>query len=112
MLSPEKRQQMEREGVSEIRRFHREINPTTFASIIDDIRHKVVEEGWFGRQVTGNIGSARISYDTVHERSHSETETQTFYGGPVTGWTSAPASVEPPQAGTEPHENKPPEAGL
>ena len=25
------------------------------ASAVDDIRHKVVEEGWFGRKVTGDI---------------------------------------------------------
>ena len=26
-----------------------------FADAVDDIRHKVVEEPWYGREVTGNI---------------------------------------------------------
>lgn len=26
------------------------------ASAVDDIRHKLVEEAWFGRRVTGDIG--------------------------------------------------------
>jgi hypothetical protein len=26
-----------------------------FANAVDDIRHKVVEEPWYGREVTGNI---------------------------------------------------------
>ena len=116
MLSPEKRQQIEREAVSEVRRYHRQINPTTFSSVIDDIRHKVIEEGWYGRQVTGNIGSASISYDSTHEVSYSENASNTFYGGPVTGWTAEPgaASAEAeaaPQApaSIEPHDQKPQE---
>jgi hypothetical protein len=117
MLSPEKRQQIEREGAREIRRFHRDVQPLTFASVIDDIRHKVVEEGWYGRQVTGNIGDARVSHDATHERGSETVEVTSVYGEPPAGWGAANG----PAAGRDIHgnpmeptppEKKGPEAGL
>lgn len=32
-----------------------------YASVSDDMRHKLVEEGWFGRQVTGPINEQDMS---------------------------------------------------
>jgi len=97
MLSPDKRQQIEREGEREIRRFHREVQPTTFASIIDDIRHKVVEEGWYGRQVTGNIAQARDSDDFSLEHGTEIVEHKAVYGEPPTGWVAE--ATAPDRAG-------------
>lgn len=34
---------------------HYEAAKPHMAAAVDDVRHKLVEEGWFGRQVTGNI---------------------------------------------------------
>jgi len=121
MLSPDKRQQIERDAAREIHRFHREVQPTTFAAIVDDIRHKVVEEGWFNRQVTGNIGDTKVSYDLVEERTVGVTEPTDFYGGPVTGWgvddpgghdPFGPTAHEARQDELRPPEIKGPEAGL
>lgn len=86
MLSPEKRQLIEREGAREIQRFHREIHPTTLASIIDDIRHKVVEEGWFGRQVTGDMATTRLSTDVTCEHSDETSLHRAVYGEDAAGW--------------------------
>jgi hypothetical protein len=117
MLSHDKRQQIERVGAREVERFHRDIRPTTFASIIDDIRHKVVEEGWYGRQVTENIGDARDSYDQTHELSHEISDASSLHSGPVTGWGTegpggTPVELGPKPAEQKPLEPKPPGAGL
>jgi len=90
MLSPDKRQQIERESAREIHRFHRDTQPTTFASIVDDIRHKVLEEGWFGRQVTGNIADARITDDETHEIGEETASYKAVYGEAAPGWRESP----------------------
>jgi hypothetical protein len=44
------------------------------ASAADDIRHKVVEEAWFGRRVTGDIGenNAPEGQKTASTSAHQE----------------------------------------
>lgn len=55
-----------------------------FASVVDDIRHKVVEEGWFGRQTTGNITDASTSnltndVENATESAHAVEAVSEFY---------------------------------
>ena len=38
---------------------HYEAAKPHMANGVDDVRHKLIEEGWFGRQVTGNINEGR-----------------------------------------------------
>jgi hypothetical protein len=47
------------------------------ASAIDDIRHKVVEEGWFGRETTGSI---ELVGNAVDEAAEREKGVASFYG--------------------------------
>ena len=47
------------------------------AAAIDDIRHKVVEEGWFGRETTGSIEVVGNAVDPAAER---EKGVASFYG--------------------------------
>lgn len=124
MLSERRLQAVEREAAREMERYHRDVRPTTLASIVDDIRHKVVEEGWFGRQVTENIADVRKSYDESLESgadvslSHELSEqrpVQPFYDGPVQGWTSQGADGKMIEAQPTPlqiEQQKPPKASL
>jgi hypothetical protein len=94
---------------------HYEAAKPHIASAADDIRHKVVEEGWFGRQTTGNISPWSAPEPTKEEpvasHNHSalyaeiwgpEPEQSDVYGNlnftidhsPVAG--DAPA-IEPPK---------------
>lgn len=47
------------------------------AGAVDDIRHKVIEEPWYGRETTGSIELANQSADRATER---ELGMQRFYG--------------------------------
>jgi hypothetical protein len=59
------------------------------AGAIDDIRHQVVEEGYFGRQTTGNIELPQV--ETPTDNIYDMTPNQ--QSAP-----SAPSqSIEPPQ---------------
>jgi hypothetical protein len=43
------------------------------SEIVDDIRHHVVEEAWFGQQTTGDISSSHaLSPQEIHERDMAE----------------------------------------
>ena len=106
MLTPEQRRQIEQDAARDIRRHYREIQPTTFASVIDDIRHKVVEEGVYGKQVTGNISDAKVvEAETLYATpaSHAPTISSPsaeasgldIHGNPM-GNTPRPAEPEAP----------------
>ena len=76
---------------------HYEAAKPHIAEAVDDIRHKVVEEGWFGRQVTGNI--AETAEEVLKEEARHSLYEQT--------WGKAPAHGEiygqgPAPAGTQP----------
>lgn len=47
------------------------------AGAVDDIRHKLVEEPWFGRETTGSIELVNRSADTASAR---EQGVASFYG--------------------------------
>ena len=47
------------------------------AGAVDDVRHKLVEEAWFGRETTGSIELVNQSADAATER---ELGVSSFYG--------------------------------
>lgn len=86
-----------------------------YASVTDDVRHKLVEEGWYGRQVTGNtteqdmpgiapaadpVGGAQPPADTrssLYEQTWGKAPTHAdVYGAaPATAGTPTPTAPEP-----------------
>lgn len=52
-----------------------------YASVSDDVRHKLVEEGWFGRPVTGNITEQDMPGITPAEPS-ALTTPNSYYASP------------------------------
>ncbi len=66
------------------------------AAAIDDIRHKVVEEGWFGRETSGSIELVNNAVDQAVER---EKGVAAFYGLEPDGQQGAKdqaPEIEPP----------------
>jgi len=49
MLSDEEKRRMEAEAAAQMRRSWGDIRANGLAAAIDDIRARVIEEGWFGR---------------------------------------------------------------
>lgn len=65
------------------------------AAAVDDIRHKVVEEGWFGRETTGSIELVNNAVDQAAER---EKGVASFYGLDQAGGQEPAPDIEPPKA--------------
>jgi hypothetical protein len=100
---------------------HYEAAKPQIAGAVDDIRHKLIEEGWFGRKVTGDIAeqvtpetksetatlsplqSEVVSHgvsDALYEEMWGKEATHAqIYGQQTPGHGSAPAlaAPEPPQ---------------
>lgn len=118
MLKPEQRAKLEAEGAAEARALFRlkPNEPGGFARAIDSIRHEVVERPWYGREVTGNIGT-----HTADVLKH-EDNMRTFYGLDKQAETKAepqgrdihgnPVGTPERQQDAQESERKPPEAGL
>jgi len=85
---------------------HYEAAKPPVASAVDDVRHKLVEEGWFGRQVTGDIApqpKPEAAEEPPRAHNHAtlyaevwgqEPAAKDIYGAAATA--SAPA-IEPPK---------------
>ena len=70
------------------------------AAAVDDIRHKVVEEGWFGRETTGSIELVNNAVDQAAER---EKGVAAFYGLDQAGGQDPKdpgPDIEPPKTPT------------
>lgn len=87
------------------------------ASVRDDVRHKVVEEGWYGHQVTGDTVSQTEQEGPVEERNHPLHD-QTWgkaathadiYGQAPPSWGQAPDSTPAEPAAPEPAAGHAPE---
>ncbi len=83
-----------------------------YASVSDDVRHKLVEEGWFGRQVTGNIteqdmpGIAPEAPPPPTHGLYAEVWGKEPQGADLHGKTPDPGStpaIAPPQTQDEGH---------
>lgn len=71
------------------------------ASAVDDIRHKVVEEPWYGRETTGSIELINNSADQAADR---DKEMASFYGidqGPEGAAKDAAPEPPAPEPGWE-----------
>lgn len=118
MLKPEQRAKLEAEGAAEARALFRlkPNEPGGFARAIDSIRHEVVERPWYGREVTGAIGT-----HTADVLKH-EDNMRAFYGLDRQSETKVeaqgrdihgnPISPPEPRQVIQEGERKPPEAGL
>lgn len=91
---------------------HYEAAKPGVASAVDDVRHKVVEEGWFGRTTTGDIapddkgdGASHLTAGAPH--NHSALYEQVWGTAPKTSdlYGHSPA----PSKGPEIEAPKPPE---
>ena len=132
MLTTEQRAQIEAEGASQVKRHWSEPVIAATGRTLDDIRHKVWEEGWYGRQVTGNVQPVRqATAEEIYGRDaasaavdlHASTE-RDIHGNPLgrdaQGNLGGPALHTPEQSvGGSParheaeqgHQWQPPEAG-
>lgn len=58
---------------------HYEAAKPHVAAGVDDVRHKLVEEGWFGRQVTGNIAGPDAPPEPLEETPATQHRHYTLY---------------------------------
>ncbi len=95
---------------------HYEASKPHIAGAVDDVRHKLVEEAWFGRPVTGNIAEPAmpeakpepetpsptpgpLQSDAIYEEVWGKAPTYAQIYGQTADHGSAPAIAppEPPQ---------------
>ncbi len=87
------------------------------ASVRDDVRHKVVEEGWYGRQVTGDTVSpteqeepAKETEYPLHDQTWGKAATHAdIYGQAPSSWGQAPDPTPAEPAAPEPAAGHAPE---
>jgi hypothetical protein len=93
-----------------------------YASVSDEVRHKLIEEGWFGRQVTGPINQqdmpglapqapAQPTHGLYAEVWGREPKPGELYGSAPATPQAATPQAEPPahQAAPEPDRGHAPE---
>lgn len=91
-----------------------------YASVTDDVRHKLIEEGWFGRQVTGDTTAQDMpgiadqapepeTSHTPHDQTWGKAATHAeVYGQAPTGWgQAAPSTTPEPEPPTPQQETGP-----
>ena len=64
------------------------------ASAIDDIRHTVVEQGYFGQQTSGNIELPQVEAPTIEPASTRIVDLTPSTADP--SWGTSSAAIEPP----------------
>lgn len=64
------------------------------ASAIDDIRHTVVEQGYFGQQTTGNIELPQVEAPAIESPSSCTIDLASPHSDP--SWGVSAAAIEPP----------------
>ena len=64
------------------------------ASAIDDIRHTVVEQGYFGQQTSGNIELPQVEAPTIEPASTGIVDLTPSTADP--SWGVSSAAIEPP----------------